>query len=104
MADYVISDYSCIIYEAAVLKIPLYFWAFDLQEYIDKRGLTLDYKKELPGVVSEKIEDILQAIQKEQYDDAALKKFQEKYIVKTENCTKDIVEFIVEMMRKKNEK
>ena len=103
IADSVISDYSCIIYEAAVLKIPLYFWAFDLQEYIDKRGLNLDYKKELPGVVSENIEEILQAIQKEDYDKEALERFQKKYITNTENCTKNMAEFITKVMGDKNE-
>ena len=34
VADYVISDYSCIVYEAAVRDIPLYFYNYDMEEYI----------------------------------------------------------------------
>lgn len=97
IADYVISDYSCIIYEAAILKIPLYFWAFDLQKYLDNRGLTFDYKKEVPGIVSENIEDILEAIEKEKYDYQELERFREKYVTNIDNCTKKIVEFVAKM-------
>ena len=93
-ADYVISDYSCIIYEAAVLKIPLFFFAFDLHEYLNNRGLTLDYKKELPGIVSNNAKEIIEAINKNNYELDLVEKFREKYVTNTENCTKKIVEFI----------
>lgn len=94
VADYVISDYSCIIYEAAILGIPLYFYAFDLQKYLDTRGLTIDYEKELPGVVSKTIEPIINAIEKGEYNKEELQAFREKYIENIENTTEKIVTFI----------
>ncbi|MGN1269861.1 MAG: CDP-glycerol glycerophosphotransferase family protein [Clostridia bacterium] len=99
IADYVISDYSCIIYEAAVLNIPLYFFAFDLEEYLQTRGLTLNYKEELPGVISESIEDILNSIENENYDMQKLQDFRKKYIENIENTTEKIVEFILEIIK-----
>ena len=59
VADYVISDYSCIIYEAAILNIPLYFWTFDFNQYIGARGVTFNYKKEVPGPVCRNINKII---------------------------------------------
>ena len=98
IANYVISDYSCIIYEAAILNIPLFFFAFDLEEYLNNRGLTIDYKKELPGFVSEDANSIIEAIEQNNYDKNSLIKFREKYITNIENCTKKIVEFIEDLM------
>ncbi len=99
IADYLISDYSCIIYEASVLKIPLYFWAFDLQKYLNNRGLNLDYEKELPGLVSKDIGKIVKSIEKDKYNIKELEEFQQKYIEKTVNCTSDIVKFVVGLIR-----
>lgn len=101
VADYVISDYSCIIYEAAILKIPLYFWAFDLKDYLNNRGLTFDYKAEVPGMVSEDVKDILNSIDTENYNYTKLEEFRKKYVTNINNCTKKIVDFIVDIRSKK---
>jgi len=98
IADYVISDYSCIIYEAAILEIPLYFYAFDLQKYLDTRGLTINYKEELPGVVSETIEPIIEAIESKEYNKEELQAFREKYIQNIEDTTDKIVDFIFDII------
>lgn len=98
IADYVISDYSCIIYEAAILNIPLFFFAFDLQEYLDNRGLTIDYKNVVPGLVSEKIADIIEEIDDGKYDINRVVEFRKKYVTNIDNCTKKIVEFVLELL------
>ena len=80
------------------LNIPLFFFAFDLEEYLNNRGLTIDYKKELPGFVSEDANSIIEAIEQNNYDKNSLIKFREKYITNIENCTKKIVQFIEDLM------
>ena len=104
VADYLISDYSCIIYEAAVLGIPLYFWSFDLQKYLDTRGLTFDYKKEVPGIVSDNIKEILKEIEKGDYNYKKLQEFRKKYVTNVRNCSEKIVEFIRKEILNKREK
>ncbi|MFI3260799.1 MAG: CDP-glycerol glycerophosphotransferase family protein [bacterium] len=47
IADYVITDYSTICYEAMILNIPVYFYAFDLEQYTHDRDFFIDYKKDL---------------------------------------------------------
>ncbi len=98
-ADYVISDYSCIVYEAALLNIPLFFYNFDMDLYQGDRGLAIDYYKELPGVISGDAKEILAAIDQtrkdpDTYDFKKLKAFADKYVAQTEHATKDIADFV----------
>ena len=39
IADYVITDYSALTFEAALLHKPLYFWAYDYDTYNQECGL-----------------------------------------------------------------
>ena len=99
IADYVISDYSCIIYETAILNVPLFFFAFDLQDYLNNRGLTIDYKNEVPGLVSDDPTNIINAIDDGRYDINKVIEFRKKYVTNIENCTKKIAEFILECLK-----
>lgn len=96
IADYVITDYSAIVYEAAVSNKPVYFYNFDYENYIENRGFYIDYKTEMPGLISKDIKEIIKDIEKENYDYSKLKTFKDKYIDDIENCTKKIVELIME--------
>lgn len=98
VADYVISDYSCVIYEAGIKNIALYFYNYDMDLYNNNRGLALDYYKELPGVISKEPKDIIKDIEKNNYDYNKLKKFTDKYVKPTKSATGDIVDFIYEIM------
>lgn len=98
VADYVISDYSCIVYEAAVRGIPLFFYNFDMKLYEDGRGLAVDYYRELPGVISGNVSAIMKGIG-EDYDMERLKQFADKYVRPTEHATEDIVQFLLRFMR-----
>lgn len=100
VADYVISDYSCIVYEAAVLNIPLYFYNYDMDIYLKNRGLAIDYMNELPGVISRDAKEIIEDIENGTYDMKRLKMFSDKYIVPTEHATENIVDFIYACMDK----
>ncbi len=51
ISDYVISDYSSIIYEAGIMNKSLIFYAFDLDKYKDSRDFFIDYNKEVPGPI-----------------------------------------------------
>lgn len=97
-ADYVISDYSCIIYEAGILNIPLYFYNFDMDFYTGGRGLAIDYEHELPGVISKDPKVIVDAIENRDYNMEELRRFTNKYIEPTEHATKDIVDFVFQFI------
>lgn len=80
VADYVVTDYSAVAFEAAVLEKPLFFWAYDINKYRQNRGLSLDYHKEMPGVISTDATRIVAAIDKNEYNLDNLRKFKKKYV------------------------
>lgn len=96
VADYIISDYSCIVYEGAVLGVPLYFYDFDFEDYIACRGLTIDYHKEIPGISSHNPKVIYDEIVHGLYDNKKLREFADKYIEPRDHATRDIAHFILE--------
>ena len=94
VSDYVISDYSCVIYEASVKNIPIHFYNYDYDEYETRRGLAIDYYKELPGVISSSPREIINGIKYTEKDMEKLVKFSNKYVKPTKSATGDIVEFL----------
>lgn len=61
-ADLFITDYSSTLFEAAVLGVPCYFLAPDLDEYMSSRDFYLDYRRDLPGPVVRSVDDLVTAI------------------------------------------
>lgn len=80
VADYVVTDYSAAVFEAALLRKPLFFWHFDEERYAKRRGFSLDYARELPGVKSSDVHDIVTAIDANKYDDKKIAAFANKYV------------------------
>ncbi len=96
VADKVISDYSCFIYEAGVRKLPLYFYCFDIDDYKDNRGLAIDLK-ELPGFIESDAAKLVKDLDKD-YDFDYLNKFIDKYVTNKKDCTKKICKEIDKFM------
>lgn len=99
IADAVISDYSCVVYEAAIRNIPIYFYAYDLKDYLHDRGLAIDYKNELPGTISTDADKIIDDIVNQPYDFNKLNAFCKKYVKETSHATQDIGNFIRSIVR-----
>lgn len=104
VADAVISDYSCVIYEAALMNLPIYLYAYDLHDYVIARGLAINYEKEMPGLISKDASIIMKAITDEKYDFNKLARFRNKYVKETKHATKDIVDFIDGILRSNYDK
>jgi CDP-glycerol glycerophosphotransferase (TagB/SpsB family) len=62
VADAFVTDYSSALYEAAVVGVPTYFIAPDLDEYLESRDFYLDYRADLPGPIVEDIAALVAAI------------------------------------------
>jgi CDP-glycerol glycerophosphotransferase len=51
-SDVLITDYSSVFFDFALLRRPIVFFAYDLENYRDNlRGFYLDYERELPGPI-----------------------------------------------------
>ena len=52
VADYVVTDYSSIIYEAILKELPVYIYCFDSEKYINERGFYIDFWRDIPALYS----------------------------------------------------
>lgn len=99
-ADAVISDYSCIIYEAAVLRKPIYLYAYDYDEYMADRDIYMDYPAEMPGPICADACSLIAAIKDGSYDYDRLETFLNKYVfMGSDHETEDIVDFIFDHIK-----
>ncbi len=103
VADFIISDYSAILYEAVLLKKPIYFYAYDYEEYSKTRSFYTDYQKEMPGLISASAKEIFSWIQQDKKDISKIDDFIKKYINLTdEKVCRRITSFIDEAIKKRN--
>ena len=60
LSDCLVTDYSSVFFDYAVLNRPMYFYMYDLDDYRDElRGFYLDIYTELPGTIYENEENML---------------------------------------------
>ena len=98
VADYVISDYSCIIYEAALLGKPLYFYTFDFDIYNNARGFAIDYKNVLPGIISDSASFLMSNIEKDNYDVKKINDFAHEYITDVKSASNRIATLLIKLL------
>lgn len=97
IADYIITDYSAIVYEAAIVEKPIYFYDYDYDTYMDDRGWYIDYKREMPGPIEKDIREIMKLIEEEKWNKQKVIDFKRKYIDDLSmGVTKKIVQLILE--------
>ncbi len=64
VTDILITDYSSVIFEAALLQIPMLFYVFDLDEYLASRDIYFDFASFVPGEMVKDIPELIDGIQK----------------------------------------
>ncbi|MBQ6285148.1 MAG: CDP-glycerol glycerophosphotransferase family protein [Bacilli bacterium] len=94
VADYVICDYSSMIYEIGLLKLPVYLYAYDWKEYSSKRELNLDFTK-VPALFTDDPKKIMHDIENNIFDYKAFDKFVKANVnVPKDGCTNEIIKLI----------
>lgn len=58
LSDVLITDYSSVMFDFSLLKRPIIFYCYDLEEYISRRGTYFDLVEKAPGPVCKTIEDV----------------------------------------------
>jgi len=82
--DILITDYSSIIYEYALMKKPMIFYSYDLAEFEKSgRGFYEDYRTAVPGPLAFKTEDLVNIINSDVITNCNLDDFLAIYL---ENC------------------
>ncbi|MDD5934723.1 MAG: CDP-glycerol glycerophosphotransferase family protein, partial [Clostridiales bacterium] len=75
VSDLLITDYSSVMFDYSILKRPMIFYVYDLEEYKDElRGFYFDFVKEAPGPLVMSTEELVDQVL--QFDS---KRFNEKY-------------------------
>ena len=63
ISDILVTDYSSVFFDYAILHRPILFYMYDLKEYEEEvRGFYLDINKDLPGNIFTKEEELLKEI------------------------------------------
>lgn len=68
ISDYLITDYSSIPVEYALLKRPMIFYSYDYDRYLIDRGFFEDYHESMPGPVVSSTKGIIEAIKRNNFD------------------------------------
>jgi len=83
-ADLVISDYSSLIFEYALLERPMLFYAYDLAGYDSSRSFYYPYIEFVPGDLVWDTEDVITGIRKnlleDGFDKEQVVKFKERFM------------------------
>lgn len=80
ISDMLITDYSSVFFDYAILKRPIYFYMYDIEEYAnDLRGFYLDIHKDLPGDIYTNEDELLATVKQDAYDETAYQAFYERF-------------------------
>lgn len=102
IADYVITDYSSICLEAAILNKKVLFYTYDHTKYLTENGINLDAEKVLPNCTSRNIDELYDIIKKDNYDNSSYQNFRKKYLPKKlGNSTKLITDYVIKRLEKR---
>ena len=104
VCDYIITDYSAIALEAAVLKKRTYYWVYDYNEYLKNNGLNINLYEAAPGHVYEDLDELMKAIEDDIYDDSVLENYRNRYLpAELGTSTEKICNLIVKSMAGKKD-
>ncbi len=95
IADYIITDYSAISVEAALIDKKIYFYLYDYEEYLMDNGLNVNLMKEYPNLSYRSGKELIRDIDNDIYDYNEFSIFKNKYADSKGNSTKEIIDFII---------
>ena len=99
--DYLVTDYSAIAIEGAVLNRPTYYFVYDYEEYREKNGMNIDLFETMPGCVFRSAEELAAALQEGSYNQQILDDYRKKYLPENlGTSTEQVVKLITENMKK----
>ena len=96
--DRIITDYSALGIEVALLNKPLYFYVYDIVKYRENPGLNVDLQNEMGKYAIESAESLTKELKKE-YDFDVLERFRSKYIaLDCSTAAKKLSDFFISKM------
>ncbi|WP_423494388.1 CDP-glycerol glycerophosphotransferase family protein [Microbacterium esteraromaticum] len=97
VADYVVTDYSSIALEAALIDVKTFYFLYDYEHYLESNGVNIDLDNEVPGCVFRDADALVRAIDSD-YPVGSLRHYQEKFLFPDPgHSTKDLADHIIEV-------
>ncbi len=78
LSSLIITDYSSIVFESAVFNTPCVHYIYDYNKYLKHQGLFVP-KEQMPGYVTEDLDDLVAYIEAKDYTTKGIKKFDQKW-------------------------
>lgn len=104
ITDVLITDYSSIIYEFSLLGRPMLFYAFDQIMYVSTRDFYEPYEEIVPGRIIKRFENLMEALEKEEYETEKLEWFVKKNFTYTDGKATDrVIDLIIDKSQNANE-
>ena len=97
ITDVLVTDYSSVIFENAVIGNAAVMYAPDLEEYNSSRGFYFDYNDYACGDIITEQHELAAAVKRASADDARMKQFRERFVSLCDgNSSQRFVETILE--------
>ena len=96
VTDILITDYSSVLYDFLLLKKNVIFYVPDYEEYLETRGLYIDYKKEFEFPIVYNIDNLYETIcNYHQIEDIKIRMYKNKFIKNNDGkVSKRIVNYL----------
>lgn len=105
VTDLLITDYSSIPFEYALLEKPMIFFAYDMDEYKVTNGLIDNYEEVMPGPVVFSTFDLVRTIQDGNFDIQRVRQFAKEYNeFSNGNSSLNVARFILGIEEEEKEK
>lgn len=75
VTDILITDYSSVCFEFALLNKPMLFYAFDVEKYIEERDFYYNFFEFIPGPLLRTTKEIIATIKEEEFELEKIKPF-----------------------------
>lgn len=98
ISDILITDYSSIMIEFAMLDKPIVFFAYDLDTYLtEERGFYFDFESTVPGPVVESSNQLINIIKNNDFDKSKISRFvNTQFDAIDGEASKRVVDFLLE--------
>ncbi len=89
--DLLVTDYSSIMFDFALLRRPMLFYAYDLEEYVGARDFYEPYETFVPGRIVRTFEQLIGAIRRDDYERHKVEEFVARRYAHTDGRATDRV-------------
>jgi CDP-ribitol ribitolphosphotransferase len=97
LADILITDYSSVLFDWALLKKPIIYFVYDLYSYILKRGFYFKFNEYVYGPIATNSDQLLESIKNAEFDKKQNRLFLDKFMSECDgNSTNKVIDSILQ--------